>query len=280
MILSRIFKKVSRGETPQEVSVAKKSDIKEKKSNITSTRIGELGEYKINIQLDQLPKNSKYLSDVLILNSKGKSGYSQTDHVIFTPYAIFVIETKNYAGTIYGDRSRAKWSVNGKFPMMNPFNQNYGHIQAIKTVLDIIEDTQFVSMVSFTKRCTFKVNEELRKLQSNDLIVYDTELSEFITRKINVLKLQNPEPLYSNEELQDLYNKLKNANISDSQIRDKHVEKLNEKDRKEIVKNEEDILACKTCGKVVSEKVNAYCLTNKTRFKGNIYCYEHQKLIK
>ena len=138
-------------------------------------------------------------------------GYSQIDHVILTPYAIFVVETKNYAGTIYGDRNRAKWSVNGKFPMMNPFNQNYGHIQAIKSVLDLGDDTQFVSMVSFNKRCKFKVNEELRKIQSNDLIVYDTELSEFITRKLNVLKLQHSEPIFSNDEIQNLYNKLKSA---------------------------------------------------------------------
>ena len=217
---------------------------------------------------------------MLIVNTHAKSGYSQIDHVVFTPFAIFVIETKNYAGTIYGERGRGKWSVNGQFPMMNPFNQNYGHIQAIKGVLELNDDTQFVSMVSFTKRSTFKVNEELRKIQSNDLIVYDTELSEYITRKINVLKLENKEPLYSNEELIDLYSKLKNANITDSQIRDIHVEKLKEKDSKEIVKNksESNISVCKTCGKAVSEKVNEYCLTNKERFKGNIYCFEDKKV--
>lgn len=160
---------------------------------------------------------------------------------------------------------------------MNPFNQNYGHIQAIKGVLETSDESHFVSMVSFTKRCTFKVNDELRKIQSNDLIVYDIELSEYITRKINVLKIQNSKPIYTSGELQYLYNRLKDANISDSQIRDKHVEKLKEKDSREIVKNESKLSTCKTCGKEVSEKVKAYCLTNKERFKGNTYCYEHQK---
>ncbi|WP_053588621.1 nuclease-related domain-containing protein [Bacillus sp. FJAT-22090] len=122
--------------------------IQKNKSNITSTRIGELGENKVNLQHDQLTKNSIYLSDVLIHNNKAESGYSQIDHVIFNPYVIFVVETKNYSGTIYGDRSGAKWSVNGKFPMMNPFNQNYGHIQAIKRILDTADDTQFVSITS------------------------------------------------------------------------------------------------------------------------------------
>ncbi|MEK4245293.1 nuclease-related domain-containing protein [Psychrobacillus sp. FSL K6-2684] len=273
----RIFEKVFKGESTKKAIVSNKDNAQGNKSNITSTRIGDLGEYKINIQLDQLPKNSKYLSDVLIHNNKAKSGYSQIDHVVFTPFAIFVVETKNYAGTIYGDRSRGKWSVNGNFPLMNPFNQNYGHIQAIKGVLETSDESHFVSMVSFTKRCTFKVNDELRKIQSNDLIVYDIELSEYITRKINVLKIQNSKPIYTSGELQYLYNRLKDANISDSQIRDKHVEKLKEKDSREIVKNESKLSTCKTCGKEVSEKVKAYCLTNKERFKGNTYCYEHQK---
>ncbi|MBD7945812.1 MULTISPECIES: nuclease-related domain-containing protein [Psychrobacillus] len=276
-MFSRIINNIFKRESTEKVSVTNKQRI-EKQSKPTPSRIGELGEYKINIQLDQLPKNSKYLSDVLIENNKAKSGYSQIDHVIFTPFAIFVVETKNYSGTIYGDRSRTKWSVNGKFPMMNPFNQNYGHIQAIKGVLEIEGETQFVSMVSFTKRCTFKVSDELRKIQSNDLIVYDIELSEYITRKINILKLQNPEPIYSTNELQNLYNKIKSANITDLYIRDKHVETLKEKDR-ESIKNENHLSNCKTCGNPVSEKVKKYCLLNKTRFKGNIYCFEHQKLL-
>lgn len=279
-MLLKIIKKLFKEESPEKVSVSKNVGFKKNKPFITSNRIGELGEYKINIQLDQLPKTSQYLSDILIKNNKAKSGYSQIDHVIFTPYVIFVVETKNYIGTIYGDRSRSNWSVNEKFTMMNPFNQNYGHIQAIKAVLETVDDTRFVSMVSFTKRCTFKVNEELRKIQSNDLIVYDTELSDFITRKINVIKLLNPEPIYLNDELVDLYNKIKSANITDSQIRDRHVEILKNKDSTEVSENGGNISVCIKCGKAVTEKVRAYCLSNKEQFKGNIYCYEHQKLHK
>jgi hypothetical protein len=104
--------------------------------------------------------------------------------------------------------------------------------------------------VSFTKRCTFKVNEELRK--------------------INVLKLQNQEPIFSNEELQELYYKLSVANITDSQIRDRHVEKLKEKDSKEIVKNRNSLSTCKTRGKAVSEKASTYCLLKKEQFKGKM----------
>lgn len=272
--LLNIFTK-NKPSTPQDVTT-KTDDNNKSTSNVTSLRIGDLGEYKINIQLDQLPKECRYLKDILIANTYAKSGYSQIDHVVITPYAIFVIETKNYSGTIYGDRNRKKWSVNGKFPMLNPFNQNYGHIEAIKSVLENWDKTQYVSIVSFNKKCTFKVNEELRNIQSNDLIVYDTEFSEFITRKINILKIQHPKPILSNEDIQDIYNILDSANITDSQIRDMHVNKLKSQSYLENTSNKRDLSKCKTCGKEVSEKVKEYCISNKKRFNGQIYCYEHQ----
>ncbi|WP_158068780.1 nuclease-related domain-containing protein [Domibacillus epiphyticus] len=37
-----------------------------------------------------------------------------------TPYGLFVIETKNYQGTIYGGKDRKSGLINGKFKMMNP----------------------------------------------------------------------------------------------------------------------------------------------------------------
>ncbi|MBH9967926.1 nuclease-related domain-containing protein [[Bacillus] enclensis] len=243
-----------------------------KTSAETAARKGELGEYKIDIQLDQLPKDCRYLSDLLVKNSKAKSGYSQIDHVVLTPYGIFTIETKNYQGTIYGGKDRKTWLVNGKFKMMNPFVQNYGHIAALKKLIDETYHPLFISMVSFTKRCTFKVGLEYRKVASNELIVYDIELSEFIHRKISVLKLQHKEPLLSETDISTIHHTFNQANITDLSIREEHKLKLSIPE----VTNTNSSAACVTCSKPVSAKVQAYCLSNK-RFEGKIYCYEHQK---
>src|SRR5690606_7280896 len=138
------------------------------------------------IQLDQFPKNYKYISDLMLKNTYSSTGYSQVDHLIITPYGIFVIETKNYQGTIYGGKNRKTWLVNGKFKIMSPLVQNYGHIQAIKNLIDLKYHNFFISMISFTKRCTFKIDEDLRKIQSNELVIYDIELTEFINRKVAI----------------------------------------------------------------------------------------------
>ncbi|MED1203284.1 nuclease-related domain-containing protein [Heyndrickxia acidicola] len=225
-MISKLFAKLSKKEIEKPPTVVEKP--KKKESRISPSRIGELGEYKINIQLDQLPRECRYISDVLLANPKSKSGYSQIDHVILTPYGVFVIEAKNYTGTIYGARDRAKWSVNGKFPMNNPFHQNFGHIQAIRTLLDI-QSSNMISMISFTRRCTFKVDRELRNIQSNDLILYDTELTEFITRKLNVLRLQLKTPIFTDGKVQDMYKVLKEQNITDKKVRELHIEKINGK---------------------------------------------------
>lgn len=265
LLLLDIFKKKK---TDAPFEQAKASSQKQ-----VATRKGEIGEYKIDIQLDQLPKDCRYLSDLLIRNPKAKSGYSQIDHVVLTPYGIFVIETKNYLGTIYGGKDRKTWSVNGKFQMMNPFIQNYGHIKALSSLMDQTHQDLFISMVSFTKRCTFKVDLDYRKIASNEIIVYDIELSEFLHRKISVLKIQHKEPLLGQSEISMIYDTFSKADIKDSTIRQEHEHVLKISSAESNSK-----WSCSICNKPVSDKVKTYCLSNN-KFNGKVFCFEHQKAV-
>lgn len=129
--LLSIFKK-SDTKPPQAVT---KAPSPKSKPRVASTRIGELGEHKINIQLDQLPKECKSLSDLLLPNPKSRTGYTQIDHVVISPYRLFVIETKNYNGEIKGGRTDQQWTVSNRYKMYNPLKQNYGHIKAIESLI-------------------------------------------------------------------------------------------------------------------------------------------------
>lgn len=271
MLLFLNFLKKKTNEPKQKQAAATSTSNTKRINEQIAARKGELGEYKIDIQLDQFPRTYRHLSDLLIPNPKAKSGYSQIDHVVITPYAIFVIETKNYQGIIYGRKDRNTWLVNGKFKMMNPFVQNYGHIKALSSLTDEKYQDLFVSMVSFTKRSTFKVDPDYRKIASNELIVYDIELSEFIHRKESVLKIQHKEPLLSEGDISTIYQAILHANIPDQIVREEHARTLNE------LKNSPRS-NCVVCHKPVSDKVRAYCLSNQN-FKGKVYCFEHQKSI-
>ncbi|WP_350617509.1 nuclease-related domain-containing protein, partial [Pseudomonas sp. HY7a-MNA-CIBAN-0227] len=67
-------------------------------------------------------------------------GSTQIDHVIVSIYGIFVIETKNYKGWIFGNEKQRQWTQafpNGrKYKFQNPLRQNYLHI---KTLADLLE---------------------------------------------------------------------------------------------------------------------------------------------
>ncbi|MCL6605293.1 MAG: NERD domain-containing protein [Paenibacillus sp.] len=228
--LLSLFKK-SDTMPPQSV---RKPPTPKSKPKVAPTRIGELGEHKINIQLDQLPKECKSLSDLLLPSPKSRTGYAQIDHIVISPYCLFVIETKNYNGEIKGGRTDQQWSVSNRYKMYNPLKQNYGHIKAIESLIQGVAAVKFISMVSFTMRCRFSIDPELRKIYSDELVVYDVELSEFISRKLLSLKTGTSEPPISAAQAQTIYDHLVQANITDAEIRKLHVQRIKQKTEKHL----------------------------------------------
>jgi hypothetical protein len=90
---------------------------------------GLIGERRVRKQLSKLPtENYKILNDLII---KGRKVTSQIDHIVISPYGIFVIETKNYKGWIHGSEDSEYWTqtfYKYKTKFRNPIKQNWGHI--------------------------------------------------------------------------------------------------------------------------------------------------------
>lgn len=204
-----------------------------KARTVEAAKIGELGEHKINIQLDQLPKFCRTLSDIMIVNRKSRSGYSQIDHIVVAPEGIFVIEAKNYSGKIRGNKQDPTWNVNYRFKMNNPIRQNFGHIKALESVLE--ESTalpqsglrnapppRYISIISFTMRCRFSVDPALRKIDSDELVIYDVELTGFITRKMNRIRATSNSPSLAPEQADAICEAIRMRNITDPAIREHH----------------------------------------------------------
>lgn len=87
------------------------------------------------------------------------NGTTQIDHIIVSRYGIFVIETKNMEGWIFGSESQPKWTqsfANKRFQFQNPLHQNYRHIKALEEFLGL-PSTVFHSVVCFVgETCKFK----------------------------------------------------------------------------------------------------------------------------
>jgi len=85
-------------------------------------------------------------------------GTTQVDHILVSVYGIFVVETKNMKGWIFGEEHSAKWTQSlfgKKFSFQNPLHQNYRHTKALGEFLDLPDDV-FRSVVFFIGDCTFK----------------------------------------------------------------------------------------------------------------------------
>jgi hypothetical protein len=74
-------------------------------------------------------------------------------------FGIFVIETKDYKGWIFGNAKDPRWTqvlYRGKFRFQNPIHQNYRHVCAVRDMLDFLDPGLIQPAVVFTGEAEFK----------------------------------------------------------------------------------------------------------------------------
>jgi hypothetical protein len=72
-----------------------------------------------------------------------QNGTTQIDHLLLSSFGIFVIETKNINGWIFGNEKSKQWtqSLYGKkYKFQNPLHQNYRHTTALASYLNTDHD--------------------------------------------------------------------------------------------------------------------------------------------
>ena len=66
-------------------------------------------------------------------------GTTQLDHVFVSVFGVFVVETKNMAGWIFGSERNREWTQvfpgGQKYKFQNPLRQNYRHVRAMEDML-------------------------------------------------------------------------------------------------------------------------------------------------
>ena len=85
-------------------------------------------------------------------------GTTQIDHVFVSPFGIFVVETKNMSGWIFGGEQQAQWTqqiYKRRFKFQNPLRQNYKHLKALEAALGIAPE-HIHSVIVFVGGSTFK----------------------------------------------------------------------------------------------------------------------------
>lgn len=112
---------------------------------------GKRGERRVSSWLRSYldPEDYRVLDDLMLQTPLG--GTTQIDHVVLCRYGIFVIETKNMSGWIFGNAENATWTqtlYRFKSRFQNPLRQNYGHVKVIQATLGL-KAGQLFNVVAF-----------------------------------------------------------------------------------------------------------------------------------
>ena len=177
------------------------------------TMKGKRGEKEIARIIEKLADkyNAKVINDVIIgVDSKS----SQIDHIVIHKSGIYVIETKNYEGRIYGNETNKYWTQvlaygNSKNKLYNPVMQNDVHIKRLKLLLDFYK--HFHTLVVFVKG-------NIEYVESNNVYTPKT------LKKYIVFNMQNE--YLAKEEIDRIYTKINEYKLNPTKTLKEHIDSI------------------------------------------------------
>jgi hypothetical protein len=191
---------------------------------------GVLGEWQVNLLIKFfLNKNEYHLIKNVTLPTE--DGTTQIDHIIVSKYGIFVVETKNMKGWIFGNGNQKQWTqqiYKHKSKFQNPLHQNYKHVKTLEACLNAKNDSIF-SVIIFIGDSTFKTNmpENVRFARGG---------IEYIKSKTEIV--------FNAKEVASVIGQIENGMLERSyKTNGQHIKHV-----KEIIEEKSNIKACSKCG--------------------------------
>jgi len=138
---------------------------------------GVLGEFGVARKLRRLNKYDYIVYNDIYLKNKGIS--KQIDHLIISIYGVFVIETKNYKGWIFGNDRAEYWTqilYKKKFKIYNPIIQSWSHINFLKRISPDFINLKYFPIIVFAG------SGKLKKIKSTVPVIYKRKIVKTIRR--------------------------------------------------------------------------------------------------
>ncbi len=135
------------------------------------------------------------------------NGTTQIDHLIISEYGIFIVETKNKKGWIFGSENQAKWTqtlYKRKYAFQNPLRQTYRQKIILCEFLKI-EKYKVHTVVFFVGDCKFKTklpNNVLKSRVGRYIKGFRRQIlpTETVSRITESLKIYRSESKFSNRD--------------------------------------------------------------------------------
>lgn len=185
---------------------------------------GQFGEYLAEYALT----NHNLDGDFVVLKNlylpmKGKT--TEIDLLLIHEKGIFVFESKNYSGWIFGSENQLKWTQcfkNGtKEQFYNPIKQNRTHIRALANLIQMPEEV-FASYIVFSERCELK---KIPLFVDGDVTILQRPQMLYYLRR----RLQYAPILYSHNEIEQIAARLKPFTQVTREEKQQHIENLRTK---------------------------------------------------
>jgi predicted RNA-binding Zn-ribbon protein involved in translation (DUF1610 family) len=191
---------------------------------------GVAGEFIVNLSAKLFLDEEEYhlIKNVTLPTEDGST---QIDHVIVSKYGVFVVETKNIKGWIFGSPNQKYWTqqiYKHKNKFQNPLHQNYKHTQVLGDLLSL-DANQMFSVVVFVGDSTFKT-------EMPENVTYGKGYIRFIKSK--------KQPVLSDAEMESIKRKIETGKLTPSfKTSREHVKHV-----KTIVMGKENYQQCPKCG--------------------------------
>ena len=205
--------------------------------NTAASIIGKDGESEVSSVLRTLPQEYLVVNNVIIpdqVTDPNKKHTTQIDHIVVSPFGVFVIETKNYKGWILGSEKSKEWKevfrTTPEHYFYNPIKQNWGHIYALAEHLRL-NTRIFIPIVVFSDDCELNV-------ETTTPVVYVSQLEEHI--------LSYTKEMIPRKDVAKIYDRLNKIILVGDEIENKHIQSIEERlSEKEMALQEG---RCPRCG--------------------------------
>ena len=186
---------------------------------------GLAGEFETWEHLKGLPGYKKCLFNCYIPKRNG--GTTEIDFILIHETGVYIFESKNYGGWIYGSENRKFWLQTlprgrrgiQRNPFFNPIIQNKIHMKWLARFINLKPD-YFNTYVVFSERCTFK-KMDIDSVRHR--VVYMGQLFSAMTEQI-----RDSSNVLTDDEIDALYEKLQPLTKVNEEEKFQHVQSIRE----------------------------------------------------
>lgn len=189
--------------------------------------LGQKGEYLIYEHLKKEEnKGARFLFNLYIPKKDGQT--SEIDVLMICSDGIFVFESKNFSGWIFGDERRKNWcqifpSGKGKSKkefFYNPIMQNRSHIKHLKALLG--DNINMYSVIVFSDRCKLK---KITVHSDNVKVIHRYDVSN----AVRSYRRENTEPCMNDEYIGRIYKLLYPYTQVSDETKNQHIDDMKNK---------------------------------------------------